>query len=137
MYQKTIYKVFSVAMALLVLMSTLSFTMEKHFCGDTLIDVAIFTKAIDCGMDIAAVSKISSEKQSCCKDELEIVKGQDTLKKTSFDDWHLEQQFFLTALVYSFTNLFEGSPEQVSPHKDYSPPHLVVDIHVLDQVFII
>lgn len=137
MYHKSTHKVFSVAMAFLVLLSTISFTMEKHFCGDTLIDVAIFTKAINCGMDMEAVSKISLEKKSCCKDELEIVKGQDKLKKASFEDLHLDQQIFLTALVYSFTNLFEGLPQQVVPHKDYSPPNLVADIHVLDQVFII
>ena len=124
-------------MAFLVLLSTLSFTMEKHFCGDTLIDVAIFTKAITCGMDMEAVSKISLEKKSCCKDELEIVKGQDKLKKASFEDLHLDQQFFLAALVHSFTNLFEVLPKQVVPHKDYSPPNLVADIQVLDQVFII
>ena len=124
-------------MALLVLMSTISFTMEKHFCGDTLIDVAIFSKAITCGMDMEAVSKISSEKMSCCKEELDIVKGQDKLKKASFDELSYDQHSFLSALVYSFTDLFEGSIKQVVPHKDYSPPNLVTDIQVLDQVFII
>ena len=137
MYQKTSHKVFSVAMALLVLLSTISFTMEKHFCGDTLIDVAIFSKVNSCGMDMEVVSKISSEKKSCCKDELEIVKGQDQLKKASFEDLYVDQQFFLTTIYYSYINLFEGLPELVIPHKNYSPPNLVADIQVLDQVFII
>ncbi len=137
MYLKTFHKIFSIAMALLVLMSTISFTMEKHFCGETLIDVAIFSKAITCGMDMEAVSKISSEKKSCCTEELEIVKGQDKLKKASFDELDYDQQFFLSALVYSFTDLFEGSIKQFVPHEDYSPPSLVTDIQVLDQVFII
>lgn len=137
MYQKSFHKICSIAIALLVLLSTISFTMEKHFCGDTLIDVAIFSKANTCGMDMDALAKISPEKKDCCKDELEIVKGQDQLKKTSFEDLYVDQQFFLTAFVYSFTNLFEGLPEQVIPHKDYSPPNLVTDIQVLDQVFII
>lgn len=137
MYQKNSYKAFSVVMALLVLMSTLSFTVEKHFCGDTLIDAAIFSKAETCGTDMEAASITTSDKKSCCSDELEIVKGQDKLKKASFEDFHVDQQFFLTALVYSFIHLFEGLPEQVIPHKNYSPPNLIVDIHVLDQVFII
>lgn len=137
MYQKASYKVFSVAMALLVLVSTISFTMEKHFCGDTLIDVAIFSKANSCGMDMEAVAVNAPEKKSCCKDELEVVKGQDKLKKASFEDLNSNQQFFLTALVYSFKHFFENFPKQVNPHKNYSPPILVVDIHILDQVFII
>lgn len=137
MYHKSIHKIFSFAIALLVLLSTISFTMEKHFCGDTLIDVAIFSKANSCGMDMDVISNVSPEKKNCCKDELAFVKGQDKLKKTSIEDLHLDQQFFLTAFIYSFTNQFEGLPEQVIPHKDYSPPNLVADIQVLDQVFII
>ena len=48
-----------------------------------------------------------------------------------------QQQQFLTTFLYTYINLFEGLPKQVIPHKDYSPPNLVSDIQVLDQVFII
>lgn len=34
----------SVAMAFLVLFSTFSFTVDKHFCGSFLVDKAIFLK---------------------------------------------------------------------------------------------
>ena len=137
MYQKNSHKIFSVVMALLVLLSTLSFTMEKHFCGDTLIDVAIFSNADTCGMKMKPIDFAQLEKDSCCKDELEFIKGQDQLKKASFKDLYVDQLFFLTVLVYSFPNTFEKVPNQVIPHKDYSPPNLVVDIHILDQVFLI
>ena len=137
MYQKRIYKVFSVAMALLVLMSTISFAMEKHFCGDTLIDVAIFSKANSCGMVLEDFSFTTVEKKSCCKNEIEVIKGQDALKKAAFEDLHFEKQLFLKTFYYSYLNLFEGLPEQVIPHQNYFPPLLVSDIQVLDQVFII
>ncbi|RXJ50782.1 hypothetical protein ESZ48_06990 [Gelidibacter gilvus] len=123
-------------MAFLVLLSTISFTMEKHYCGDTLIDVAIFSKVDSCcDMDATAITAV--EKKSCCKEEIAVVKGQDNLKKATFDDLSFDQQVFLTTLYYSYLNLFEGLPEQVIPHKGYSPPNLVTDIQVLDQVFII
>lgn len=137
MYQNSIHKVFSLAMALLVLLSTVSFTMEKHFCGDTLIDVAIFSQLNTCGVDMDVISKAGLEKKSCCKNEVEIVKGQDNLKKASFEDLQVDQLFFLTTLFHSYIDLFEGLPEHIIPHKDYSPPNLVADIQVLDQVFII
>ena len=136
MFKMAFHKIFSLMMAFLVLFSTVSFTVEKHFCGETLIDVAIFTTAATCGMDMTEMSA-SSEKKSCCKDELELVKGQDQLKISNFDDLHFDQQLFISAMVYSFRNLFEGLPKQIIPHKDYSPPNLVADIQVLDQVFII
>ena len=133
MNQKSSHKVFSLIMAFCVLLSTISFTMEKHFCGETLIDVAIFSNPDTCGMDMGFVS----DKETCCKNELEIVKGQDKLKKASFEDFTLQQQFFIISLVYSYKNLFEGFSIQNIPHKNYTPPKLVADINILDQVFII
>lgn len=136
MYKSIIHKTFSMAMAFLVLLSTISFTVEKHFCGDVLIDIAIFSKADPC-CDEGAVTLTFAESKSCCKDQLEVVKGQDNLKKTTFEDFQFDQQVFITTLYYSYLNLFEGLPEQIIPHKDYSPPNLVTDIQVLDQVFLI
>lgn len=119
-------------MAVLVLFSTVSFTVEKHFCGDNLIDVAIFTEAKKCGDNMELTSK-----KSCCKDEVEVVKGQDELKFSSFEDLDFSQQVFITSFAIVYSNLFESLPKQIIPFKDYSPPNLVVDIQVLDQVFII
>jgi len=132
-----LHKTFSVTLACLVLVSTLSFTVEKHYCGDNLVDVAIFSKVDNCGMDMESVAAFNLEKKHCCKDEIEVVKGQDELTKTSFEDLQFDQQQFLSSYIYTYINLFEGLPEMVIPHKDYSPPNLVADIQVLDQVFII
>lgn len=137
MVKKVFHKVFSLLMAFLVLFSTVSFTIEKHFCGDTLIDVSVFTEAQKCSMENFELQEDSITKMDCCKDELEFVKGQDILKITNYDDFHFDQHLFISSLIYSYINLFEGLPEQISPHKDYSPPNLVADIQVLDQVFII
>ncbi|MEZ4801998.1 MAG: hypothetical protein R2797_04435 [Gelidibacter sp.] len=137
MVKKVFHKGFSLLIAFLVLMSTVSFTIEKHFCGDTLIDVAVFTEAQKCVMEAFEMEQASVTKMDCCKDELELIKGQDILKLTTFDDLHFEHQLFLSTFIYSYTNLFEGLPEQVIPHKDYSPPNLVTDIQVMDQVFTI
>jgi hypothetical protein len=132
-----LHKTFSVTLACLVLFSTLSFTVEKHYCGDNLVDVAIFSKVDNCGMDMESVAASNLEKKHCCKDEVQIVKGQDKLKKASFEELQLSQQLFLSTYICTYINLFEGLPEMVIPHKDYSPPNLVADIQVLDQVFII
>lgn len=119
-------------MALLVLLSTVSFTIDKHFCGDVLIDVSMFSKADTCGMKVIEIA----QKNSCCKDVVDVVKGQDKLQLESLSDFNMLPQF-LSTFVYTYINLFEGLPKQLIPHKDYSPPNLVTDIQVLDQVFII
>ena len=136
MIKQALHKIFSVVLSLLVLLSTLSFSIDKHFCGNTLIDTAFFKKAKTCGMEIDS-SQETSLKKSCCKDVVEIIKGQNELKLTSVDNLKFHQQLFINSFVYSYFDLFESLPKQVIPHKDYSPPNLVADIQVLDQVFII
>ncbi|RED50367.1 hypothetical protein DFQ02_101396 [Seonamhaeicola aphaedonensis] len=123
-------------LASLVLFSTLSFTIEKHFCGDVLVDVAVFTEVEKCDMETEEKALAEITKKPCCKDEIDVVKGQDELLK-SFNDFNIKQQQFITSIFYSYINLFEGIPKKIVPCRGYSPPILVRDILVLDQVFLI
>ncbi|MCF7567584.1 hypothetical protein L3X37_04290 [Sabulilitoribacter arenilitoris] len=133
MLKQFLHKIFSTLLALLVLFSTVSFTIEKHFCGDVLVDVSMFTEAEKCEMEALEIQ----QKKTCCKDELQVVQGQDELKFSSFDDLEFEQQQFLASFVYSYTNLFKTLEKEIIPHKDYSPPNLVTDIQVLNETFLI
>lgn len=122
----------SLLLAFLVLFSTVSFTVEKHFCGGTLIDSAVFTKAEGCDMEMSR-----TDKKSCCKDEVEVIKGQDKLTLSTFEELPPHHQVVISSFAYSFCCLFDSIEKEIIPHKNYSPPNLVADIHVLDQVFII
>uniref|UniRef100_UPI0040494F45 HYC_CC_PP family protein n=1 Tax=Gelidibacter sp. TaxID=2018083 RepID=UPI0040494F45 len=137
MIKHVLHKASSILLALLVLFSTVSITIEKHFCGDVLNDVAVFKEAQKCAMEAFEIEQALITKKNCCKDVLEIVKGQDEMKMSNFEDLHSDQQLFLESFVFSYVNLFEGLSEQIIPHKNYSPPNLVEDIHILDQVFLI
>jgi len=118
-----------------VLFSTMSFTVDKHFCGSILIDLAIFSEAKTCGMEMNTTSGSEAE-DSCCNNEKIGIEGQDQLK-INFNDLDFQQHVFLSTFTYSYITLFEGSPQQVDSFKDYSPPILVTDIQILDQVFLI
>lgn len=122
-------------MALLVLLSTFSFIVDKHFCGSILVDKAVFSKADTCGMAMASNNEGIAE-DSCCTNEKVAVEGQDELK-INFDSLDLDQQVFLASFAFSYFNLFESLPRQIIPHKDYSPPLLVSDIQLLDRIFLI
>ncbi len=121
-------------MAFVVLFSTLSFTVESHYCGDYLIDTAVFTKVKVCGGNT-----IDQEftMKDCCKHEVEVVKGQDKLKLNTFDDLDIQHQLFLTSFTYSYVSLFVTLPKQVVLHEEYRPPNLILDIQVLDETFLI
>ncbi|WP_037316829.1 hypothetical protein [Salegentibacter sp. Hel_I_6] len=121
----------SVAMAFLVLFSTFSFTVDKHFCGSFLVDKAIFSEAKTCGMQME-----TSTEDSCCTNEKVAVEGQDELKH-QFDSLDLNQQVFLAGFTYSYIYIFKDLSKESFPFKDYSPPLLVKDIQLTDQVFLI
>ncbi|MGI9550991.1 MAG: HYC_CC_PP family protein [Aurantibacter sp.] len=134
-----LHRIFSCLMALLLLASTTSWTVGKHYCMGHLIDVSFFSQAEDCGMDMPMsgddMSQMESE-NSCCSDEFIVVEGQDDLK-LSFDEIKLDQQMFLVAFVNTYLNLLQVQTEQYVPHEHYPPPLLVKDIQLLDEVFII
>lgn len=134
---KVLHKFSAIVLSLLVLFSTLSFTVEKHFCGNTLIDVAVFSQVEKCAMEAYEIEKTAITKKSCCKDEVKVIQGQDELNLKSFDDLKFSEQVFLVAFTHSYNNLFEYLPELIIPFKEYSPPKIVRDIHVLDEVYLI
>ncbi len=126
-------------MAFVVLFSTMSFTFSEHYCGPTLVDTALFSKAEACGMK---QQKPASQKdcdliiKNCCKDEVKQFTGQQELN-TNSPTLNFEQQVFLASFTYTYLNLFEGLEENIVPFKYYTPPLLVTDILVLDQTFLI
>lgn len=128
----------SFIMAFVVLFSTMSFTIDMHYCGDTLVETAIFQKAKGCGMEMESPSTdgCSIMKKNCCSDEQILIDGQDELQ-LSVDKISFEQEVFIASFYYTFINLFEGLEDQVTPFKYYSPPLVVKDIQVLDEVYLI
>ena len=106
-------KIASFSMALVVLFSTLSFTVDMHYCGDTLVNTAILHKAESCGMEMDKPSTSSDcemKKKNCCSNKQLVVEGQDELK-TSSETLSFEQQIFVATFVFSYVNLFEELEE--------------------------
>ena len=134
-----IHKILALLMAFFMLVSTVSWTVEKHFCFGSLVDIAFFHEADTCGMEMPLLNDnaaLNKDSNGCCSDEIISVQGQDELS-ISNDDLSLGQQQFLVAFASYYINLFQPREQHYVPHADYPPPVLVRDIHVLDQVFLI
>lgn len=136
--KKVCIKSGSLLMALLVLFSTMSFTVDKHFCGSILVDKAVFSDAMTCGMEEhnLPVTENNAEEDSCCNEEQIAVEGQTELK-ISYDELNLGQQVFIASFTWSYVGLFADLPQNAIPFDHYSPPLLVTDIQLMDQVFLI
>lgn len=132
-----LHKIFSVVMALIVLCSTVSFTVQTHFCGNRLVAMSVFKKAATCGMEQEIESTPNSckySKKSCCSDEQVIIEGQDQLH-VSFEDFSFEEQLFINSFFYNYHGLFDDAITLKAPSEDYPPPFLKKDIQVLYQTF--
>ena len=126
-------------MALLVLFSTMSFSMDMHFCGDMLVDFKLFQEADTCQMAMNMTSMDMAGEDmdmQCCSDVELLVTGQEDLQ-LSFDELSLEQQSFIVAFTIAYSNVFIGIDKYPIPFKEYSPPLLIRDVQLLDQTFLI
>ena len=128
------FKIASFLLALLVLFSTFSFTVEKHYCGEFLIDVSFTGAADTCGMEM---KKTVAKKKNCCKDEVHVLEGQDELYQTHFEDVNFSKQQFLISLFISYHDLFiENSSNKIN-YKIQYPPDIPINYQVLYQSFLI
>jgi len=136
--KETFLKSVSMLMAVVVAFSTMSFTVDMHYCGDTLVDSAIFHNAETCGMEMENPSTegCAITKKDCCNDEQINIDGQDELN-VSFNTLTFDQQLFVASFVYSYINLFEGLEENVTSYRDYAPPLVIKQIFKLDETYLI
>ena len=131
-------KIAAILMTFVVLFSTMSFTVNQHYCGGEVFDSALFSKADSCSMDEETPSKedCNVANKDCCDTIIKIYKGQNELE-TDVLSLNANQQLFVASFVYTYINLFEGLDTHIVPFKNYTPPLLVTDIHIVNQIFLI
>lgn len=132
------HKIMSVCLAVVVLLSTTSFTMHMHYCGDTLVDKSYFVKAESCGMEESGPEQISEcevIKTNCCSEDQMSFEGQDELKHSQ--ELTLEQKVFVANFIESYLFLFEASENREFFGQHYLPPPRIKSIYKLDEVYLI
>lgn len=73
-----IIKITSFLIAFLVLLSTFSFTVDTHYCGNTLVSVSYTSQSEVCENDING--DFSVKMKNCCSIEIQKIEGQDELQ---------------------------------------------------------
>lgn len=126
-------------MAFVVLMTTMSFAVDLHYCGETMVDFSFVHEVETCGMEkMLAPQPCEStiSEKSCCSDEQIVMDGHNDLK-TSYHSLTFEQQTFIASFFYSYINSFEESDVNIVPFKAYSPPFLIRDVQILHETYLI
>ena len=122
-------------LALLVLFSTFSFTVDKHYCGDFLVDVSFLGDVEVCADDISSENILKTKK--CCKDEVQQFEGQDELQNNKVKNITFKKDWFFTAFVISYKNLFIENQLKNRFYQYFLPPYILADYQVLFQSFLI
>jgi epoxyqueuosine reductase QueG len=132
-------KIASFLMAFIVLFSTFSFTVNEHYCGNTLKDSAIFIKAEKCLMEMKMETPSNGcdiYQKKCCDDVVKVIKGQDQLK-ISIDNLTPDQQLVAVLFFNAYLSSFEQLVNERNTFTEYPPPHIVRNIYKLDEVYLI
>ena len=137
-----IRNIVSISMAVVVLLSTFSFSIQKHYCGKTLVDTAWFVKAKDCGMESTNLvadtgDDIIAMKKSCCKDESHIFSGQDELKNT-IDSFEITDNLYYYQFDENLYDIFVFlNTKDPVLFKEYSPPKFTTELYRLYETYLI
>ena len=125
-------------MAFVVLFSTMSFTISMHYCGDTLVETAVFHKVKGCGMEMQTPSDETCvvSKKNCCNDQQLVIEGQVELQ-SQVDSIPFEQQVFIASFLYTYNNLFEDLDKNVSSYVVYKPPVVIKELYKIDEMYLI
>lgn len=133
---KALKSIFSSLLALVVLLSSLSFTIDKHICMGQVHSLAILKDASSCGMDMMA-KKDMSAMEGCCQNEKTVIKGNDYQVKTLKPIAVEYQSEWVATLSHVIETLDFESSVTYPAHLTYKPPLIEREIPVLIQSFLI
>jgi len=136
------HKILAVIIAVVLLISTMSFTVEKHVCMGEVTSTSYFTSVESCGMVMNEdgctgddLSQQNMQKEKCCNDVHELIPGNQT-EQQAIDNFELNQIQFVLVYTYTYLNLYE-SKEDTSSIIHFSPPIVEKDYQILFQSFLI
>lgn len=134
-------KILSFCLAVSILFTTSSFSVNMHFCCNQLVDMAFFSKAEACVDKVQKKDNLSKQctsiqEKDCCNNQTFAKEGNNTLKKSNIK-FETETIVFLNTFLYTYINLFEGLEGNIVPFNDYRPPLLSKDIQVLDETYLV
>lgn len=106
-------KIFSIGLGLLLVISTIGVTINKHYSGGKLFSYSLFGEADSC-------CEVNCE---CCDEDSTTIQVEDNFVGTSFD---LVKTVLYTIVSHSIQDLFRSKAEPVKKltfiQKDKAPP---------------
>lgn len=138
MLMKFLRSIFSGFVALLVLISSSSFTVNMHLCGGHVQSISVIEKATACAMEVKTLPchKAIAKRKSCCTEDHITFEGK-IFKAHESTSLQLQQAFWVVELPLITTILVSPNSVEEFQFLSYSPPLIDRDITVQIQSFLI
>lgn len=133
--KQQITKIGAVLMTLIVLLSTMSFTIHKRYCSGDLVDTTLFLESESC--KIVVLNDCCEISEDCCNHEQIIIDGQKELPSRVIVSLPIIKQFFVINSSNLFLEDYNFQPKKTLFKREYNPPILVFNRQLIHQVFII
>lgn len=139
-------KALSILLAFQVLLSSLSFNIGMHFCGEQLQSFSLFDKATPCEHASAKAeapscpfhAKTPNKKKGCCDDKEVVIEGQEHLTTLGSYSVDLSPVFeMVPGAIFLLLDNFHSAETASVKFRNYKPPLIPVDIPVFIQTFLI
>lgn len=145
-----LYKIFIPFVAVMILASSISYSIDYHYCQGQLKSFSLIGKAKNCHEMASKKPSCHHKKQgqnkslscsssdnNCCNNKTVHVESDFNKKILNVLDLNIQYQFFVVAnTLYSFKNLFVESTFK-APFVYYKPPLIRKDISVFYEVFLL
>lgn len=128
-------KLIAFLLSLLVLISSINYSLSAHYCGSQLIDLALFGKAESCSM--ALESNCELDVMPCCADSSLLIDGEDYLFSKNIKTLVVKKIDVLVAKLSFPIKLIFSSNRPLIQLEIYSPPLIDYEIPILNQSFLL
>lgn len=137
--KKTIQLVFSFSLIMLVLFSTVGFTVSKHICGGEVVLTAVgfSKKELSCGMEKKKTKcpHHKSVKEPCCSNEFELHQLEENFKDIT--SVPLPTQLKMAVVDFKTVSIKTFEVKKVPTFCFESPPVRIQDFQILFQSMLI
>ena len=138
---KKVYHILtSVTLAIIVLVSTSSFTISQHYCFGRLVETSVFTANIGCSPKKVDGKKQSCDtilKKTCCDDKHFVVEGIDDLKFENYT-FNLDFEDVIQPTPTSYSHSIEFATEKSQLiYFSYKPPPITKSIYRLVESYLL
>jgi len=139
-----IFRILHITLAFLIFVSSAGFTLNSHFCQNTLQSVAIFLtpqncheRAAHCAMNVTkncCSKKKNSCSKDCCEDKSQFIKADIDFAPFVVSDFQIDlPSLFPSPISIHFETILR---HKLIRFKNYIPPPLIRNIPVLFQSFL-